>query len=178
LDYPISEQARGHWLRFRLAVEVAGAVNRLIYLPFVVLLLLAPIRSRVFDAWDFSLPYAALLVISLVIAVSCALDLRKQAERLRSHVLTELDHEADQQEIETGPDATDTSTGVGAREASTSSAPPRLQAKLLRRLAAEIRAVREGPFRPFSQEPVVRGLLVVLGGTGGITTAEFLFLAR
>jgi hypothetical protein len=178
LDYPFSEQARSHWVRFRLAVEVAAAVNRLIYLPFVVLLLLAPIRSRVFDAWDFSLPYAALLLISLGIGVRCALDLRKQAERLRSHVLTELDHEAEQRENETGPGAPAAATGVGAREASPSSAPPKLQATRLRRLAAEIRAVREGPFRPLSQEPVVRGLLVVLGGTGGITTAEFLFLAR
>lgn len=169
LDYPFSEQARGHWVRFRLAVEVAAAVNRLIYLPFVVLLLLAPIRSRVFDAWDFSLPYAALLVIALVIAVRCALDLRKQAERLRSHVLKELDHEAEQREIE---------TGTGASDAAPSSPPPRLYAKQLRRLSAEIGAVREGPFRPLSQEPVVRGLLVVLGGTGGISTAEFLFLAR
>jgi hypothetical protein len=178
LDPSFSEQARGHWVRFRLAVEVAAAVNRLIYLPFVVLLLLAPIRSRVFDAYDFSLPYVALLVIALVIAVRCALDLRKQAERLRSHVLTELDREAEQWEIETRPGARDAATGVGAREATTSSAPAKLQARLLRRLAAEIREVREGPFRPFAQEPVVRGLLVVLGGTGGITTAEFLFLAR
>ena len=169
LGYPFSDHARGHWVRFRLAVEVAAAVNRLIYLPLVVLLLLAPIRSRVFDAWDFSLPYAALLVIALVIAVRCALDLRKQAERLRSHVLTELDHEAEQREIE---------TGTGASDAAPSSTPPRLYAKQLRRLTAEIGAVREGPFRPLSQEPVVRGLLVVLGGTGGISTAEFLFLAR
>jgi len=110
--------------------------------------------------------------------VRCALDLRKQAERLRSHVLTELDHEAEQRENETDPGAPAAATGVGAREASPPSAPPKLQATRLRRLAAEIRAVREGPFRPLSQEPVVRGLLVVLGGTGGITTAEFLFLAR
>lgn len=178
LDPSFSEQARGHWVRFRLAVEVTGAVNRLIYLPFVVLLLLAPIRSRVFDAWDFSLPYAALLVISLAIAVRCALDLRKQAERLRSHVLKELDHEAERREIDTGPGARAAAAATGARETTTSNAPPKLQARLLRRLAAEIREVREGPFRPFSQEPVVRGLLVVLGGTGGITTAEFLFLAR
>jgi hypothetical protein len=178
LDPSFSEQARGHWVRFRLAVAVTSAVNRLIYLPFVVLLLLAPIRSRVFDAWDFSLPYAALLVISLGIAVRCALDLRRQAEKLRSHVLKELEHEAEQREIETGPDTRDAATGAGARETSTSSAPPKLQARLLRRLATEIREVRDGPFRPLSQEPVVRGLLVVLGGTGGITTAEFLFLAR
>jgi hypothetical protein len=178
LDASFGDLARGHWVRFRLAVELTSAVNRLIYLPFVVLLLLAPIRSRVFDAWDFSLPYAALLVISLVIAVRCALDLRKQAERLRAQVLKELDQEAEQREIETGPAARDAAPGADARDAATSSAPPRLQAKLLRRLAAEIREVRDGPFRPFSQEPVVRGLLVVLGGTGGITTAEFLFLAR
>ncbi len=117
-------------------------------------------------------------MISLVIAVRCALDLRKQAERLRSHVLTELDREAEQREIESGPGARDAATGARAGETAASSAPPSLQAKLLRRLAAEIREVRDGPFRPFSQEPVVRGLLVVLGGTGGITTAEFLFLAR
>jgi len=178
LDSAFSEKARGHWVRFRLAVELTCAVNRLIYLPFVVLLLLAPIRSRVFDAWDFSLPYAALLLISLVIAVRCALDLRKQAERLRSHVLKELDQEAEQREIGTGPAARDAAPGADARGSTASSAPPGLQAKLLRRLAAEIREVRDGPFRPFSQEPVVRGLLVVLGGTGGITTAEFLFLGR
>ena len=175
---PIGETARGHWVRFRLAVEVAAAVNRLIYLPFIVLLLLAPIRSRVFDAWDFSLPYAALLVISLVIAVRCALDLRRQAERLRAHVLKELDHEAERWESRKGAGAPDAATGGSAGEVSTSDAAPRLHAALLQRLAAEIRAVRDGPFRPFSQEPVVRGLLVVLGSTGGITTAEFLFLAR
>jgi hypothetical protein len=112
------------------------------------------------------------------IAVRCALDLRRQAEKLRSHVLKELEHEAEQREIETGPDTRDAATGAGARETTTSSAPPKLQARLLRRLATEIREVRDGPFRPLSQEPVVGGLLVVLGGRGGITTAEFLFLAR
>ena len=177
-DYPIDEPARGQWVRFRLAVEIAAAVNRLIYLPFVVLLLLAPIRSKVFDAWDFSLPYAALLVISLVIAVRCALDLRKQAERLRTDVLKELEHEAERLENQARPNAPGAATGGSAGEVPASSAAPKLHATLLRRLAAEIRAVREGPFRPFSQEPVVRGLLMVLGGTGGITTAEFLFLAR
>ena len=35
-------------------------------------------------------------------------------------------------------------------------APPALQAELLRRIASEIRAARDGPFRPLSQEPVVR----------------------
>jgi hypothetical protein len=177
-DELIGERARGHWTRFRLAVEVAAAVNRLVYLPFVALLLLAPVRSRVFDAWEFSVPYAALLVISLVIAVRCAMGLRRQAARLRSRVLTELDAEADQREIEAKLATVDAGTGVGSPVAAGRSVPPELQATLLRRLATDIRAVRDGPFRPLSQEPVVRGLLLVLGGTGGITTAEFLFLSH
>jgi hypothetical protein len=132
----------------------------------------------VFDAWEFSVPYAALLVISLVIAVRCAMGLRRQAARLRSRVLTELDAEADQREIEAKLATVDAGTGVGSPVAAGRSVPPELQATLLRRLATDIRAVRDGPFRPLSQEPVVRGLLLVLGGTGGITTAEFLFLSH
>jgi len=35
-----------------------------------VLLLIVPARSRVFDAWNFPVPYAALLVISVLLACS------------------------------------------------------------------------------------------------------------
>jgi hypothetical protein len=53
---------------------------------------------------------------------------------------------------------------------------PRIKADLLRRIADEIRSVQEGPFRPWTQEPVVRALLIVSGWVGGISTLEFLFL--
>jgi hypothetical protein len=173
-EYPVSGEARAQWTRFQLAVQLASAVNRLVYLPFLVLLLLVPLRSRVFDTWDFSLPYAALLVISLVLAARCAMNLRGRAARLRTQVLAILDGEADRREIE----AKLVAAGRKAVAAEGEPAPPALQAELLRRMSGEIRAVREGPFRPIAQEPVVRGILLVLGGTGGITTAEFLFLSR
>jgi hypothetical protein len=54
--------------------------------------------------------------------------------------------------------------------------PPQIKADLLRRITDEIRAVQEGPFRPWTQEPIVRALLVVSGWAGGISTIEFLFL--
>ena len=54
--------------------------------------------------------------------------------------------------------------------------PPQIKADLLRRIADEIRSVQEGPFRPWTQEPVVRALLIASGWAGGISTIEFLFL--
>jgi hypothetical protein len=54
--------------------------------------------------------------------------------------------------------------------------PLQIKADLLRRIADEIRLVQEGPFRPWTQEPVVRALLIVSGWAGGISTIEFLFL--
>jgi len=205
MDYPVSEEAIRLWTRFRLAVQLASAVNQLVYLPFFALLLLLPTRSRVFDSWDFPLPYAALLMISILLAVRSAMSLRQEAAKLQAHVLAELDREANKREIEAklgatapaGPPAREDSAATMAAAAPGADglaaiehadgrdrmiepqlAPPSLQAELLRRIAGEIRAVRDGPFRPISQEPVVQGILLVLGGTGGITTAEFLFLSR
>jgi len=121
-------------------------------------------------------------VISLALAARWAMGLRGPAGKLRANVLAELDGEADRREIEAklGAAASGPEGAVrGARpQGDPSDVPPALQAELLRRMTNEIRAVRDGPFRPLSQEPVVRGILLVLGGTGGITTAEFLFLSR
>ena len=55
--------------------------------------------------------------------------------------------------------------------------PRQVKAVLLKRIAEEIRAVRDGPFLPLSQEPAVRAILLLLGGAGGISTVEFLFLS-
>jgi hypothetical protein len=92
-------------------------------------------------------------------------------------VLSQIEGEADRHEIDAKLGATSTDQTRG-RTTGLQDTPLALQAELLRRMAGEIRAAKDGPFRPLSQEPVVRGILLVLGGTGGITTAEFLFLSR
>jgi hypothetical protein len=40
----------------------------------------------------------------------------------------------------------------------------------------EIRSAQEGPFRPWTQEPVMTALFIVSGWAGGLSTIEFLFL--
>jgi hypothetical protein len=177
LRYPVGEHAIGLWLRFRLVVRVASAVNWFIYLPFLTLLLIIPTQSRIFDAWDFPLPYAALLAISIVLAALCARRLRHAAGSLKGDILEAIETEAQNCELNlpAGPAA---ESGDQPRDSgsSTLQVPRQVKAELLKRIAQQIRAVRDGPFLPLSQEPAVRAILVLLGGAGGISTAEFLFL--
>jgi hypothetical protein len=153
--------------RFRLAVRVSSSVNHLIYMPLISVLLLLPARSHLFDAWDFPLTSALLLVSAVLLALGCALRLRRAARKLRAGVLEELDRKADESELE-GKHA--------AGRVEPGATPPTYQAELLRGMATDIRGVRKGAFRPWLQEPVIRGILLLLGGTGGLTTVEFLLL--
>lgn len=163
-QYPVGERAIEAWIRFRLAVRVASEVNWYIYLPFLTLLLIIPTQSRIFDDWNLPLPFVALFAISIALAVMCARRLRQAAERLKRETLEAI--ETERQNCRLGLPA-----GQAATEAT-------LRAELLEQIAERIRAVRDGPFLPLSQEPAVRAILLLLGGAGGISTAEFLFASR
>jgi hypothetical protein len=204
--YPVGADAIQLLTRFRFAVELASRVSRLIWLPFITLSLALPIRNRVFDAWDIPLPYVALLGMSVVLAVRGALSLRHAAAELRTQILVQLEHlELTARLAQHGhamqTNATPTSVAVtephGMAVGGTTAAArvdvlpddrnnesppapddllPQVKADLLRRIADEIRAMQEGPFRPWTQEPVVRALLIVSGWAGGISTIESLLL--
>ena len=91
--YPVGERVVEARLRFRLAVRIASEVNWFIYLPFLTLLLIIPTQSSVFDAWDLPLPFAALMAVSIGLAVVCARPLRKSAERQKGEVLETVEAE-------------------------------------------------------------------------------------
>src|SRR6266850_990291 len=173
--YPVGKDAFEAWIHFRLAVRVASAVNWFIYLPFLTLFLIIPTQSRIFDAWDLPLPYAALLAISIVLAALCARRLRYAATQLKVDILDAIETEA--QACELNLPAGQAENGDQPTESGSSTVPRQVKAVLLKRIAEQIRAVRDGPFLPLSQEPAVRAILLLLGGAGGISTVEFLFLS-
>jgi hypothetical protein len=140
--------------RFRFAVRLASSVNWFIYLPFIPLLLVLPTHSRVLEAWNISLPFVVLLSVSILLAVREAFALRGAASCLKTKILKKLDNQLEALKQEQDQSKAD----------------------CLRQIAADIRSVQEGPFRPFTQEPVVRAILLVSGWVGGLSTAEFLFL--
>jgi hypothetical protein len=164
-QYPVGEQTIESWIRFRLAVRLASEVNWFIYLPFLALLLIIPTQSRIFDAWDLPLPFAALMAISIGLAALCARGLRRAAERMKREILEAIETEL-------------RNSKLAASEPGSQGGRPELRADLLQQIAEHIRAVRDGPFMPLSQEPAVRAILLLLGGAGGISTAEFLFVSR
>lgn len=165
--YPVGEDAIHLYNRFNLAVKLSGSVNQLIYLPLLAVLLLFPARSRLLDAWDFPPTYAALLTVTAFLAIHCAMRLRRVARKLRENVLRELNRKVEQLENEVkGRSVTSLDPDVAR--------PVDQVVKPLRKMVTEILSVHEGAFRPLLQEPVIRGILLVLGGTGGITAFEFL----
>jgi len=176
--YPVGKDAFEAWIHFRLAVRVASAVNWFIYLPFLTLFLIIPTQSRIFDAWDLPLPYAALLAISIVLAALCARRLRHAATQLKTDILKVIETESQNCELNLrAGQAAENGDQPPESGSSTHEAPPQVKAELLKRIAEQIRAVRDGPFLPLSQEPAVRAILLLLGGAGGISTVEFLFLS-
>jgi len=164
-QYPVGEQTIESWIRFRLAVRITSEVNWFIYLPFLTLLLIIPTQSRIFDAWDLPLTFAALMAISIGLAALCARGLRRAAEGLKREILGAIESELQDCKV--------AASGLGSQGAQ-----PEPREGFLKQIAEHIRAVRDGPFLPLSQEPAVRAILLLLGGAGGISTAEFLFVSR
>jgi hypothetical protein len=123
-----------------------------------------------------------LLLVFLALAWLCAFRLRRAAADLRARILDELERETERDELaaRARPAPSDLRDTPGAEtiDHEASGVTPAVRVELLKRVVEQIRTARDGPFRPLAQEPVVRAILVVFGASGGIATAEFLFLSR
>jgi hypothetical protein len=144
---------------FFFALDIATSTNRFVYLPFIALALLLPARSRLFDAWDFPVPYLILLAVMFAIAVFCTVHLRRRAYRLRDEIVEALD--------------------VMARQAKSNDLPAACEADRagLEKARDDIRSCNRGVLRPIVELPVVRAILIVLGAGGAIVTGEFFWLS-
>lgn len=89
---------------------------------------------------------------------------------MKTQILTKLDRQ--RENLELVPYTRLTEAGLPASDDPQS----QTKAEQLKKIADEIRSVRQGPFLPLTREPVVRALFIVSGWIGGISTIEFLFL--
>jgi hypothetical protein len=125
---------------------------RLIYYPFVVLLVLVVAQNPLFDNWHWNSPLALMALFNAGVAVGCAVLLQRAAKGARSRALIVLDELLRDR--------------VGPAEDS-------VQEKLSR-IRAEIEGTTTGAFAGFSQNPVVGAVLLPLLGGGGLTALEAL----
>jgi hypothetical protein len=156
------------------ATEIIAAVNLLIYLPFLTFLLIMPAQSRVFDAWVFPLPYVVLLLLAMGGALLHTIFLRRTAANRRTEILADIDQKATHYALQAKLAQEDVRHARDRGWDLAASA----KADLLKNRADRLRGVSDGLFRPLLQEPAIRALLFVLGGTGTLTLVEFLFLGQ
>ena len=142
------------WVDLQLIAKRTSAVNRLIYAPTVVMLILFASRSSLFDNW----PTPPSLVISylltaLVLLVS-ALSLRRAAEKSRTLALQRLDAYL----LQT-PETT----------------PCYGKFKMIRERVATLST---GAFSRYAEDPLIRALLLSLTGIGGSAIVDALNYAK
>ena len=82
------------WMDVRFIAAATEPVQRIIFYPFVVLVLLLLARSSLFDGWHVPAMLGVTFTISIVLIVLAALRLRSGAEAVRKHSIKIL---ADQQ---------------------------------------------------------------------------------
>ncbi|MDG0832262.1 hypothetical protein [Roseateles saccharophilus] len=146
------------WIDVQVVARRSVPVARLVIGPFVVLALLVVARSRLFDNW--SLTPAIAVGVSFYVATLIGLTflLKQAAENARSRALESM--QADLRWL----------AGCGAPLAG-------LQ-EPFKRLIAQVENEQKGAFASFFDQPLLKALLVPLGGAGGTQLFDYLLLGR
>jgi hypothetical protein len=154
---------RGHtllddWLDVRVIAERTDVIARLIIGPFVVLAVIIVARSRLFDAWSLNLVLATIAGGFLIWMVVLATTLKMHAEKLRATALERM--QADLRWLK------------GSGEQFKPLVDP------FARLIEDVESNRKGAFAAIFEQPLVRAILVPLGGAGGVQFFDYFLLAR
>jgi hypothetical protein len=131
------------WMDMVLIAKRSAAVNRLIYAPTVVMLIMLASRSSYFDNWPTPPSIVISFLLTAVILLGAALSLRRAAEKARGMALQRIDSYL----LETPADEKAYGKFGLIRE--------------------RIAALNTGAFSRYSEEPLVRALLLSLTGIGG-----------
>lgn len=142
------------WMDMMLIARRSAAVNRLIYAPTLVLLILIASRSSYFDNWPTPPSLVLSYLLTALILFISALSLRRAAEKARGLALQQVDEYL-------------------LRAAQNSEGYDKF--KLIRE---RIAALNTGAFSRYSEEPLVRALLLSLTGIGGSAIVDALNFAK
>ena len=135
------------WIKMHMIAERTQVVGELIYFPFIIIILMLVSRISFFDHWGFPQALAIIITVNIVIATSNAFRLRNVAEQARTKILEELNKRYIYAQ------------GHAAKKDSS-------PADQINAMIENIRCLREGAYKPFLEQPVVRGFIILLGGIG------------
>lgn len=152
-DAGIKEACISHWLDIKVIEMWTDVVSPIIYYPFIVLCLVILARSPLFD--NLGTPYQLMIVfgVSGLYAAWCAFKLRGVAEGARNLALERFAHLLVKAKGQAG------ASTIGAQ---------------IEVMTREIQSLRRGAFAPFTEQPVVRALLLPISSAGGLTLFRYL----
>jgi hypothetical protein len=146
------------WIDVQVVARRSAPVARLVIGPFVVLALLVVARSRLFDNWALTPAIAVGVSVYVVALVALAFLLKRSAEQTRRRALESM--QAD------------------LRWLAGSGKPLADLVEPFKRLIAQVETNQKGAFAPLFDQPLLKAMLVPLGGAGGTQLFDYLLLGR
>ncbi|MFG6413766.1 hypothetical protein ACG02S_07620 [Roseateles sp. DC23W] len=146
------------WIDVQVVARRSAPVARLVIGPFVVLALLVVARSRLFDNWALTPAVAVGVCFYVVVLIGLTLLLKQSAEATRKRALESM--QAD------------------LRWLAGSGKPMSDLVEPFKRLIAQVENEQRGAFASFFDQPLLKAMLVPLGGAGGTQLFDYLLLGR
>ncbi|MFX0198184.1 MAG: hypothetical protein ACFFCW_18865 [Candidatus Hodarchaeota archaeon] len=137
-------------LDVRFVTQLTEDIEKIIYWPLIVLVVMAIARHPYFDNWNFPISLIIAYAIASIYPIICAIKLQNNAKRVRAKALDYLNGRLFEARF-------------GKNE-------NRKLALKLTRMIREIESKREGAFRPFYENPVIHFIF----GSGGMSLLALL----
>jgi hypothetical protein len=147
-----------HWIDLQFVAHRTACVCGLIYYPFIVLSLLLLSRSPYFDDWRMPTAVSLMAGVCVLLVMGCVVALRLSAEKSRRKALDDVRNLL-----------------MRANQRDAVGVPATGQLDLLRR---QIEELHIGAFAPFSQQPMLKAVLLPFATLGGTNLVDFLAMAK
>jgi hypothetical protein len=151
-DLGVDEQSTGEWVGIQVIGEYTGAIGWMIMIPTTLLFLLVAARSSYLDSWGWPLPVVTCTGVLGLYVVAKAIILRRGAERARAGAIRRLQETASRLAV----------------------AGSRARVEQIEMLVKRVQKYDEGAFSPWSKNPVLRALLLPVGGFGALELLNLL----
>jgi len=135
------------WLKLKLVAERTKEISKLIYYPFIIIILTLFSRINYFDDWGFPQSLAIITSVLIGFALYYAFKLRQVSERVRSDFISRLSQDK-------------------IMVCGNKSLPNKPTLAQIDELIENIRQIKSGAFQPFLEQPLVKASLLLLGGVG------------
>ncbi len=146
------------WIDVQVVARRSAPVARLVIGPFVVLALLVVARSRLFDSWSLTPAIAVGVSFYVAVLIGLTVLLKQAAENTRRRALASM--QAD------------------LRWLAGSGKPLSDLVEPFKRLITQVENEQRGAFAAFFDQPLLKAMLVPLGGAGGTQLFDYLLLGR